>query len=502
MSHGNITEFRGNNESDFDIACDDLNHTSSVIGKTVGFAFLFITSLMGNTMVAIVVYSGRRMKTTVNFMIVNMAVSDLLNTILVVPKSIMFIFTYPGAWFITGEIGDASCRIVHFLQDITVAVSLLSLLMIAIERFYAISCPVVANPIPDKKCVFMILSTWFVAFLMYITDLLSFRLAYVEEEGSICSHSWESLVADPVVFIPRVLTEIHTYDNSWLVGGTTGLVLCKVVYFVEDVTVVVSLLTLLMIAIERYNAISCQFLPDTIPRKRCAVTILSTWTLAFFMNTTSFFTFQISIEEEGPSCQHSWDRLVSNPNKAREIEFLVHTIIALMIPFVIVIAFYAVILIRIKRTPVPGEHTSIGQRRKRKRDRNVLYILLAVVLAFGLCWFPFIVYSYLATYIWMKVDSDMEIPCHMETFGEWALYLAYLNSSVNPVIYFTFCENYRNGFYKLIWPCLSTCNVKQPHEKGTHTYARSRVQVSWYRSGRGVPQNEGDNIHLQVQNQD
>ncbi|XP_022788262.1 neuropeptide FF receptor 1-like [Stylophora pistillata] len=378
-------EIRTQNGTNTSFPCNLMDQTTADICRTIVCALILTTSIIGNSMVAIVVYKDRKMRTTVNFLMVNMAVSDFL-----------------------------------------------------------------------------------------------------------CS----------VVFIPRVLTEIHTYDNSWLVGGTTGLVLCKVVYFVEDVTVVVSLLTLLMIAIERYNAISCQFLPDTIPRKRCAVTILSTWTLAFFMNTTSFFTFQISIEEEGPSCQHSWDRLVSNPNKAREIEFLVHTIIALMIPFVIVIAFYAVILIRIKRTPVPGEHTSIGQRRKRKRDRNVLYILLAVVLAFGLCWFPFIVYSYLATYIWMKVDSDMEIPCHMETFGEWALYLAYLNSSVNPVIYFTFCENYRNGFYKLIWPCLSTCNVKQPHEKGTHTYARSRVQVSWYRSGRGVPQNEGDNIHLQVQNQD
>ena len=65
------------------------------------------------------------MKTTVNFLIVNMAVSDLLNTILVVPKSITRIFTYSEAWFITGEMGDASCRIVHFLQDVTVAVSLL-----------------------------------------------------------------------------------------------------------------------------------------------------------------------------------------------------------------------------------------------------------------------------------------------------------------------------------------------------------------------------------------
>lgn len=202
-----------------------------------------------------------------------------------------------------------------------------------------------------------------------------------------------------VVVIPRVLTEIHTYHGSWLIGGTTGLVLCKVVHFLQDVTVAVSLLTLLVIAIERYNAISRPFLLDTIPKKRCAVMILSTWVLAFLMYITDFFTFEFSIVEEGPSCHHSWDRLVSDPKKATEIESLVHTIMALMIPSVVVIAFYTVILIRIKRTPVPGDQTSIGRRRKRRRDRNILNILLAIVLAFGFCWFPFIVYTYLVTYI-------------------------------------------------------------------------------------------------------
>lgn len=294
-----------------------------------------------------------------------------------------------------------------------------------------------------------------------------------------------------VVVIPRVLTEIHTYHGSWLIGGTTGLVLCKVVHFLQDVTVAVSLLTLLVIAIERYNAISCPFLLDTIPKKRCAVMILSTWVLAFLMYITNFFTFEFSIVEEGPSCHHSWDQLVSDPKKATEIESLVHTIMALMIPSVVVIAFYTVILIRIKRTPVPGDQTSIGRRRKRRRDRNILNILLAIVLAFGFCWFPFIVYTYLVTYIWIKKDLNIEIPCYMENFGEWALYLTFLNSSVNPVIYFTFCENYRNGLYKLFWPCLSPCSDK---------YAPSRVQAGGYRSNRRVPRDEKEYIHLQVQN--
>lgn len=343
MSHENITAFRGNNESDLDSACYDLNNTSSVIWQVVGFAFIFLTSLMGNTMVAIVVYRGRRMKTTVNFLIVNMAVSDLLNTILVVPKSITRIFTYSEAWFITGEMGDASCRIVHFLQDVTVAVSLLSLLMIAIERFYAVSCPVVANPAPDKRCAFMILSTWLLAFLMYITDLLSFKLI-VEEEESICSHSWEDLVA--------------------------------------------------------------------------------------------------------------------NPAKATTIEFLLNTNLALIIPFIIVTTFYSLILRKIRRISVPDDVSSLGLKRQRKRNRSVIRILLAVVISFGVCWFPFIIYTY--TFIFGYFNKDQHnFPCGLEIYGKIALIMAYLQSSLNPVIYFVFSENYRQGLKRFIRHCLPL-SIKKP----------------------------------------
>ena len=86
---------------------------------------IVIMSTMGNTMVVIVVYKGRRMRTTSNFLIVSMAVSDCLCTVMVIPKLITQIFTYPAAWLITGAVGNFLCLI------ITVAVSLLNL-MIAI----------------------------------------------------------------------------------------------------------------------------------------------------------------------------------------------------------------------------------------------------------------------------------------------------------------------------------------------------------------------------------
>ena len=367
MSYNNTSEYRSDSESDFYATCDYLNHRSEEIVKIVVCTVIFITSTMGNTMVVIVVYKERRMRTTVNFLIVNTAVSDCLCTVIVIPKLIAQIFTYPAAWLITGAVGDALCRIMHFFQDVTVAVSLLSLLMIAIERYYAITCPVVVNPIPRKRCGMMIALTWLIAFLMY---------------------------------------------------------------------------------------------------------------------ATRFWTFKLSIEMEGPICYHSWEQLAEDPLKAWEIEFFLHTILSVIVPFIVVTALYTTILIRIRRISVPDDVRSMGRRRQQKRNRNVLRMLLAVVIAFGLCWFPFIIFTYIATFVWIK--RDLEMPCGVEIYGECALYLAYLQSSVNPAIYLGFSENYRQGMKKFLWPCLSrltekrsACNqVDTPHIKDTKRRMRDVAFVA------------------------
>ena len=342
MSYNNTSEYRSDNESDFYATCDYPNHRSEEIVKIAVCTVIFITSTMGNTMVVTVVYKERRMRTTVNFLIVNMAVSDCLCTVIVIPKLITQIFTYPAAWLITGAVGDALCRIMHFFQDVTVAVSLLSLLMIAIERYYAITCPVVGNPIPRKRCGLMVALTWLIAFVMY---------------------------------------------------------------------------------------------------------------------ATRFWTFKLSIEMEGPICYHSWEQLAEDPLKAWEIEFFLHTIFSVIVPFIVITALYTTILIRIRRISVPDDVPSMGRRRQQKRNRNVVRMLLAVVIALGLCWFPFIIFTYIATLVW--INRGLEMPCGVEIFGECALYLAYLQSSVNPAIYLWFSENYRQGVKKFLWPCLSRLDKKR-----------------------------------------
>ena len=61
------------------------NPTAEKIGKSFAFCLVSLVSLSGNTVIAIIVYKMKTMRKPINFFIVNMAISDLLYPIFVIP---------------------------------------------------------------------------------------------------------------------------------------------------------------------------------------------------------------------------------------------------------------------------------------------------------------------------------------------------------------------------------------------------------------------------------
>ena len=67
-------------------------------GSTVAYSIILVASLVGNSFVGIIVYKTKAMRKTINFFIVNMAMSDLLFSV--------FAFTFEltglnsGSWLL------------------------------------------------------------------------------------------------------------------------------------------------------------------------------------------------------------------------------------------------------------------------------------------------------------------------------------------------------------------------------------------------------------------
>ena len=169
------------------------NPEAEKIGYTFAYSFIFVVSLTGNFFLGIIVYRTKSMRKPINFLIANMAMSDLLYPIFLFPK-IMTEF-YVDSWLISGPLGQALCKLVFFLPDVSVAVSIQSLVLIAVDRFGAVVFPLRSPLISSKKCPFLILATWIVAMAISSPFLIAMKL--VEYPGRfVCVLQWNEAIGN------------------------------------------------------------------------------------------------------------------------------------------------------------------------------------------------------------------------------------------------------------------------------------------------------------------
>ena len=91
------------------------NPTAENMGKTFAFCLILLVSLAENTVIGITVYKKKTIRKPINFFIVNMAMSDLLFPIFLIPLDIQLL--YINSWLIGGSLGEA-CKLVYLLITI------------------------------------------------------------------------------------------------------------------------------------------------------------------------------------------------------------------------------------------------------------------------------------------------------------------------------------------------------------------------------------------------
>ena len=128
------------------------------------------------------------MRKPINFLLVNMAMSDLLFPIFLIPRDIQRL--YINSWLIGGPLGHALCKLVGFLISVSNAVSIQSLVLIAVDRFGAVVFPLRSPLIRSKLCSFFILATWIIAMTVHSPYLFAYKLVEIPG-GLVCRLRWK-----------------------------------------------------------------------------------------------------------------------------------------------------------------------------------------------------------------------------------------------------------------------------------------------------------------------
>ena len=310
------------------------NPTAIRIGETFANCLLFVVSLAGNILIGIIVYKEKALRTPINILIVNMAISDLLYPIIRFPLLFIRFMNTASHWLSSGPLGQALCRLKYFACYASNIVSIQSLVLIAVDRFVAVVFPLRPSLISSKRCRLFILVIWVVAMAVCCPQLLVWK--FVENtEGLVCQREWNNKF--------RVSSSIKNY-------------------------------------------------------------------------------------------------------------ILVMIIVFIYVPLVLIAILYFSIAVRIKSQKIPGEPSVDARKQRLKRERSVVKMSVAIVFVFAVCWLPFSIVFLLFLF---SSDSAMMSSCAFQYSIHIVIFLATSYCAVNPCVCFMFSGNYRQGLKNLLG-CFST----------------------------------------------
>ena len=252
-------------------------------------------------------------------------------------------------------------------------------------------------------------------------------------------------MSDLLYTIFTIPSHIHLlYIDSWLIGGPLGQALCKLGNFLPNVSVLVSIQSLVLIAVDRFGGVVFLFRSPLISSKLCPVLILSSWIVAMAVSFPYFFAINLAEYPTGLQCRMHWHEVFGDTLSFKTY-LLATSVVFICFPLVLIAILYNIIYCKLKSQKIPGEQSANTEAQQRQqRERNVLKMAIAIVLGFVVCFLPFYIMHLLTL-----LASDIVVSCDFQNFSFFAFLMVSANCAINPCICFIFSRNYRQGLKTL-----------------------------------------------------
>ena len=160
--------------------------------RTSLYLVVMVVSLVGNAIIICIVRKNRRMRNLTHYLIVNMAVADLLITVLHMPYRLQIQLTNSDAVVVGGLMGKLICKLVGYSQDVSIASSVFTLMGISVDRFMAVVFPLKRATL-NHKARYVVGPIWIMSIV--ICSPLLYANKMEEYEGEFyCFEEWLPLV--------------------------------------------------------------------------------------------------------------------------------------------------------------------------------------------------------------------------------------------------------------------------------------------------------------------
>ncbi|XP_055607160.1 uncharacterized protein LOC129754910 isoform X2 [Uranotaenia lowii] len=160
-----------------------------VIPISIIYSTIFVIGVLGNVITCIVISRNRSMHTATNYYLFSLAISDLLLLLSGVPQEIYFIwfrFPYP--------FDNNVCMLQGFAAETSANATVLTITAFTVERYVAICKPFLSHTMSKlSRAVRFILAIWVIAMCLAVPQALALQ---IDEEFSTCTvrRDWQQHV--------------------------------------------------------------------------------------------------------------------------------------------------------------------------------------------------------------------------------------------------------------------------------------------------------------------
>uniref|UniRef100_A0A8C5NU89 Neuropeptide Y receptor Y6 n=1 Tax=Jaculus jaculus TaxID=51337 RepID=A0A8C5NU89_JACJA len=244
-------------------------------------------------------------------------------------------------------------------------------------------------------------------------------------------------------------TVIYTLMDHWIFGDA----MCKLTSYAQSVSISVSIFSLVLIAVERYQLIvNPRGWKPRIAHAYWGITLI--WLLSLLLSVPLLLSNHLTDEPfrnlslptdvytHRVACVEIW------PSKTNQLLFSTSLfMLQYFVPLGFILICYLKIVICLRR-----RHRRADRKREKesrfRENRRINAMLISIVVTFGVCWLPLNIFNVI--FDW---SHEVLMSCHHDLVFIVCHLVAMVSTCINPLFYGFFNKNFQKDLLILIHYC-------------------------------------------------
>ncbi|KAG6460179.1 hypothetical protein O3G_MSEX011817 [Manduca sexta] len=319
---------------------------------------------------------------------------------------------------------------------------------------------------PQRDSLYIVLPITIIYTLIFITGVMGniFTCIVIVRNKSMHTatnyYLFSLAMSDLLLLISGMPQEIYSIWSKW--PYVFGHTFCVIRGLAAETSTNASVLTITLFTIERYLAICHPFVSHQMSKlSRATKHVILLWMVALGSALPQALQFGIRNHKGVTMCLQT--RVII------ENSFEISTFVFFFTPMVIITVLYLLIGLKLRETSITKEqnqkdfqsskYTHNIRRKHGQSTRRVIRMLVAVVIAFFICWAPFHAQRLVAIYGTTE-DHLAKSPILLSvysllTYTSGVFY--YMSTCINPIFYHIMSNKFRDAFKSTMtmWCCRS-----------------------------------------------